>query len=67
MAEEWSGEMAFKDVGAVVYWLKAVPWTIPGFSVEKHSDILFAMQEKIDKDGKIGFTEKKFLLKAKKV
>lgn len=35
-AEEWSGELAFTDVGAVVYYLKAVPWLMPG-SVDCHT------------------------------
>ena len=29
--EEWSGRLVFTDVGAIVYYLKAVPWLVPGF------------------------------------
>jgi SAM-dependent methyltransferase len=32
--EDWSGELAFTDVGAIVYYLKAIPWLVSGFRVE---------------------------------
>ncbi len=32
--------MFLYDVGAIVYYLKAVPWEIPDFSVEKYFDKL---------------------------
>ena len=28
--QEWSGRLVFTDVGAIVYYLKAVPWLVPG-------------------------------------
>lgn len=34
--EDWSGVFTFTDVGAIVYYLKAAPWLVPGFSVETH-------------------------------
>ena len=41
---EWSGRLSFTDVGAVVYYLRAVPWLVPGFSVATHSEHLLALQ-----------------------
>ena len=38
--EEWAGKMVFADVGAIVYYLKAVPWIVPDFSVATHLDAL---------------------------
>lgn len=31
-AEDWTGRFTFTDVGAIVYYLKAVLWLVPGFS-----------------------------------
>ena len=32
-AREWDGRLRFADVGAAVYYLKAVPWEVPAASV----------------------------------
>lgn len=37
----------FNDVGALVYYLRAVPWTGPGFSVAKYKDELIALQAQV--------------------
>jgi hypothetical protein len=34
--EKWEGHLAFTDVGAIVYYLKAIPWVVPGFTVKTH-------------------------------
>gem|GEM_PF-1972829 len=34
--EDWQGALCFTDVGAIVYYLKALPWPVPGFMVEMH-------------------------------
>lgn len=41
----------FYDVGAIAYYLKIVPWQIPGFSVEKYFDRLVTLHEMIQADG----------------
>ena len=46
--QEWSGRLRFTDVGAIVYYLKAVPWLVPGFSVETHQAHLFALQRRLE-------------------
>ncbi|MCB0098669.1 MAG: hypothetical protein KDE46_23205, partial [Caldilineaceae bacterium] len=66
MQEDWSGELAFTDVGAIVYYLKAVPWLAPGFTVEKYLDNLLALQRKLEQDGRLVFTAKKIMVEAKK-
>ena len=48
--EEFSIER-FYDVGAIAYYLKIVPWQIPGFSVEKYFDKLVTLHEMIQADG----------------
>ena len=41
--QEFSGHLTFTDVGAIVYYLKAVPWLVPGFSVETHAQHLLKL------------------------
>src|SRR6185437_8831345 len=40
----------FYDVGAVVYYLNAVPWQVPGFSVERQRDALRHIHALIERD-----------------
>lgn len=65
-AEDWTGRFTFTDVGAIVYYLKAVPWLVPGFSVPTHLDGLSALQDRLEKEGKLSFAAKKFLIEARK-
>ena len=64
--QEWQGALCFADVGALVYYLKAVPWLVPGFSVVTHSDALFALQKRLDAEGELRFTARKYLIEARK-
>ena len=57
----------FYDVGAIVYYLKAISWQIPDFSVEKYFDRLAALQDIINQQGYIDLTKHRFLIIAKKV
>jgi SAM-dependent methyltransferase len=57
----------FFDIGAIVYYLKAVPWTIEGFSVEKFKDKLWELHMKINEDGCYDTTQHRFLVIAQKV
>ncbi len=65
-AREWSGKVEFKDVGALVYFLKAIPWVVKDFSVDKYLPTLKNLQVRIDGGGKLIFTEARFLIRAKK-
>jgi SAM-dependent methyltransferase len=62
--QEWSGRISFTDVGAIVYYLKAVPWLVPGFSVETHANYLFTLQRRLDSGGGLAFVARKYLLEA---
>lgn len=44
-------ERLFRDIGAVVYYLRAVPWELPGFTVESHRDRLAALHRRIGAEG----------------
>ena len=65
--EDWKGKVEFKDVGAIVYFLKAVPWTVKDFSVDKYLPVLEKLQRRIDSGKKLVFTETRFIIKARKV
>ncbi|RKT84468.1 Methyltransferase domain-containing protein [Saccharopolyspora antimicrobica] len=41
----------FSDIGAVVYFLRKVIWTVPGFTVEAHLDRLRDLHEQIRRNG----------------
>ena len=66
-AEEWLGRLAFLDVGAVVYYLKAVPWLVEGFSVDSHTEHLLRLQRRLERDGELVFEARKMLIEARKV
>lgn len=65
-AREWSGRLGFTDVGAIVYYLKAVPWLVPGFSVETHARHLHALQRRLERGAELVFTARKYLIEARK-
>ncbi|MBN1312394.1 MAG: methyltransferase domain-containing protein [Anaerolineae bacterium] len=64
--EEWRGQLIFHDIGALVYYLKAVPWLVPGFSVEAHLDNLLRLQAQMQNRGQLVFEARKYLLRARK-
>ena len=66
-AEDWLGRLAFLDVGAVVYYLRAVPWLVDGFSVDTHAEILMRLQARLEREGELGFEARKFLIEARKL
>ena len=66
-AEEWLGRLTYHEVGAVVYYLKAVPWLVEGFSVDTHADNLTRLQGRLEYEGELVFEARKFLIEARKV
>lgn len=64
--EEWSGKLAFTDVGAIVYYLKAVPWLVPGFTVQRHFDQLLRLQQQLERGEELTFAARKYLIEAQK-
>jgi SAM-dependent methyltransferase len=65
-AREWQGRLSFTDVGAIVYYLKAVPWFVPGFSVETHLKNLLTLQRRLEKGQSLTFSARKYLIEAHK-
>lgn len=58
--------VTFSDVGAVVYFLRKVPWTVPGFSVAGYRGRLAAMHEHIQAEGEFVCHAQRFLIEAVK-
>ena len=65
--QEWSGQLSFTDVGAIVYYLMAVLWLVPGFSVESHLNYLFKLQARLEKERGLTFSARKYLIVAIKI
>jgi SAM-dependent methyltransferase len=63
---EESLSAVYFDIGAVVYFLRKVIWTVPDFSVEKYHDRLFALYEHIQQCGDFRSRAKRFLIEAMK-
>jgi hypothetical protein len=59
-------ETEFKDIGAVVYYLKAIAWQVSDFSVEKYYDQLGEIHNTIQKTGKFSVAQHLFYLEAQK-
>jgi hypothetical protein len=53
-------------VGAIIYYLKAVPWIVPDFRVATHLEALLALQEQLDGGRELAFTTRLYLLAARK-
>jgi SAM-dependent methyltransferase len=56
----------FYDIGAIVYYLKAIPWQIPDFSLDKYYKQLFHIHELIRKQGYIDLICHRFFIIAQK-
>ena len=64
--EEWEGRLVFADVGAIVYYLKATPWEVPGFTVRTHLRYLLGLQERLEAGEELAFYAAKYLVEARK-
>ncbi|MEV7421024.1 class I SAM-dependent methyltransferase [Streptomyces sp. NPDC091212] len=56
----------FRDIGAVVYFLRKVVWMVPGFTVERYRDRLAELHRRIEADGPFVATTTRFLIEAVK-
>lgn len=63
-SEEWAGKSTFADIGALVYFLHAAPWSAPDdFSVERYAPQLLALHRK---GLPLQFTIRRFTILARK-
>ena len=56
----------FFDVGAVVHFLRKVPWTVPGFTPETYADALRRLHERIEREGPFVSTARRLLVEARR-
>ncbi len=63
-AEEFP-ETWFADIGSVVYYLKAIPWAIPNFTVRRYRDRLLALHERMIRDGGLWIRAHLFVIEAR--
>jgi SAM-dependent methyltransferase len=56
----------FRDVGAVVYFLRKVIWIVPGFTVEAYRAELRVLHDRIQVAGPFQATTRRFLIEAVK-
>lgn len=63
-SEDWQGWSTFEDVGALVYFLRAAPWSAPDdFSVERYAPQLLALHRK---GLPVRFGTRRFYIQARK-
>lgn len=55
-------EVAFFDVGAVVHFLRKVPWTVPDFTVERYHDRLLSLHGDLQRDGRFVSHSQRYLI-----
>ena len=63
---EWNGRLRFKDVGAIVYYLRAAPWLVPGFSVDTHADALLRLQTQLESGESLEYSIGKYAIEARR-
>jgi SAM-dependent methyltransferase len=56
----------FRDIGAVIYFLRKVIWIVPGFTVARYLPQLKALHERIRADGPFQAHTTRFLIDARK-
>ncbi|MEU7613397.1 class I SAM-dependent methyltransferase [Micromonospora sp. NPDC049204] len=54
----------FSDIGAVVWFLRKVIWTVPGFTVDRYRDQLRALHDRIAREGPFVAHAQRFLVEA---
>ncbi|MCU5097126.1 MULTISPECIES: class I SAM-dependent methyltransferase [Bacillus] len=54
----------FYDIGAIVYYLKAIPWQIPDFTVKGYNEELYRIHEIILQKGYFDVKQHRFMIKA---
>jgi hypothetical protein len=63
-AGDWQGKATFSDIGALVYFLRAAPWSAPpDFSVERYAEALLKLHRERQP---LTFTIRRFFIQARK-
>lgn len=65
-AQECFPENVFRDIGAVVFYLRIISWQVPDFTVEKYRQELYAMHQRIQQEGGLVTHSHRVLVEARK-
>jgi serine/threonine-protein kinase len=65
-AESWQGKATIAEVGALVYFLKAIPWLVEGFSVARHHAHLARLHAQVERGEPLTFQQARWLMVARK-
>ena len=66
MRKRRSPPSGWPGVGAMVFFLRKVIWTVPDFAVERYRDRLRDLHEQIERDGVFRSTMSRTLIEARK-
>ena len=58
--------VVFDDVGAVAYFLRKVPWTVPGFTVDGYRSELLRLHRVIEREGSFVSHSRRLLVEARR-
>ncbi|MGA9044355.1 MAG: class I SAM-dependent methyltransferase [Thermoplasmata archaeon] len=56
----------FLDIGALVFYLRMIPWEVPGFSLDRHREPLREIYEEIERVGSFRVTTHRLLVVAQR-
>jgi SAM-dependent methyltransferase len=65
-AREEFPQSEYRDIGAVVFYLRHIPWQIEGFTPDRYLDRLREMDALIRREGRLVVPEHRFLIEARK-
>lgn len=54
------------DIGALIYFLKAIPWQILDFNIQEYKSKLYEIHKTIEKEGFIDITSQRYIIVANK-
>lgn len=57
----------FYDIGALIYYLNAIPWQVPGFQVTSYEKKLYKIHRSIQTEGFFDVKQHRFVLKARPI
>ena len=60
-------DMDFLDIGAVVFYLRAIPWQLPDFTIDRYRPRLLALHEEIQSHGKFTAKAHRYFIEAAKL
>ncbi len=63
--QECALRVEFFDIGAVVHFLRKVPWTVPGFRPDAYDAELRRLHGQIEKEGSFVSTARRHLIEAR--